>query len=106
MSTPCLFLGATTTISLVAAIGARNFCCVASGHYGSAYYPDYYLLRALSALRIESGVVGLGAPARRRPWVWRFLRYVSAAFPVVRLSRRSVFRNTVVVERVPRMRSR
>ena len=104
-----LFLGATTTISLVAAIGAQGTFVLRQGHYGSAYYPDYYLLRASDALMIGLGVVGLGALLDAARGLWRFSRYVGAAFLAwfgYESAKRVFTCMRLSLRRVPRMRSR
>ena len=75
-----LFLGATTTISLVAAIGAQGTFVLRQGITGRHITPIIIFCVLSDALMIGLGVVGLGALLDAAPWVMEVLRYVGAAF--------------------------
>ena len=75
-----LFLGATTTISLVAAIGAQGTFVLRQGILGRHITPIIIFCILSDALMIGLGVVGLGALLDAAPWFIEVFRYVGAAF--------------------------
>lgn len=75
-----LFLGATTTISLVAAIGAQGTFVLRQGILGRHITPILVFCILSDALMIGLGVVGLGALLDAAPWFIEVFRYVGAAF--------------------------
>ena len=75
-----LFLGATTTISLVAAIGAQGTFVLRQGILGRHITPIIIFCILSDALMISLGVVGLGALLDAAPWFIEVFRYVGAAF--------------------------
>lgn len=104
-----LFLGATTTISLVAAIGAQGTFVLRQGITGRHITPIIIFCVLSDALMIGLGVVGLGALLDAAPWVMEVLRYVGAAFLVwfgYESAKRVFTRMRLSLRRVPRMRSR
>lgn len=75
-----LFLGATTTISLVASIGAQGTFVLRQGILGRHITPILVFCILSDALMIGLGVVGLGALLDAVPWFIEVFRYVGAAF--------------------------
>lgn len=75
-----LFLGATTTISLVAAIGAQGTFVLRQGILGRHITPIIIFCILSDALMIGLGVVGLGALLDAAPWFIEVFRYVGARF--------------------------
>ena len=75
-----LFLGATTTISLVAAIGAQGTFVLRQGILGRHITPIIIFCILSDALMIGLGVVGLGALLDAAPWFIEVFRYVGAGF--------------------------
>ena len=75
-----LFLGATTTISLVAAIGAQGTFVLRQGILGRHITPIIIFCVLSDALMIGLGIVGLGALLDAAPWFIEVFRYVGAAF--------------------------
>lgn len=75
-----LFLGATTTISLVAGIGAQGTFVLRQGILGRHITPILVFCILSDALMIGLGVVGLGALLDAAPWFIEVFRYVGAAF--------------------------
>ncbi len=75
-----LFLGATTTISLVAAIGAQGTFVLRQGILGRHITPIIIFCILSDALMIGLGVVGLGALLDAAPWFIEVFRYVGATF--------------------------
>ena len=64
-----LFLGATTTISLVAAIGAQGTFVLRQGILGRHITPIIIFCVLSDALMIGLGIVGLGALLDAAPWL-------------------------------------
>lgn len=75
-----LFLGATTTISLVAVIGAQGTFVLRQGILGRHITPILVFCILSDALMIGLGVVGLGALLDAAPWFIEVFRYVGAVF--------------------------
>ena len=75
-----LFLGATTTISLVAVIGAQGTFVLRQGIMGRHITPILVFCILSDALMIGLGVVGLGALLDAAPWFIEVFRYVGAVF--------------------------
>lgn len=75
-----LFLGATTTISLVAVIGAQGTFVLRQGIMGRHITPILVFCILSDALMIGLGVVGLGALLDAAPWFIEVFRYMGAVF--------------------------
>ena len=75
-----LFLGAATTISLVAVIGAQGTFVLRQGILGRHITPILVFCILSDALMIGLGVVGLGALLDAAPWFIEVFRYVGAVF--------------------------
>lgn len=74
------FLGTTTTISLVFAIGAQNTYILKQTMIGRWVVPIILFCILSDALMIGLGVIGFGVILQSAPWVLEVLRWGGAAF--------------------------
>ena len=75
-----LLVGATTTISLVAAIGAQGTFILRQGIIGRYITPILVFCFLSDVLMIGLGVVGLGVLLHTAPWIMEVFRYIGVVF--------------------------